>query len=215
MKKYSKLLVLFLAAVLVLSLAACGGDGGKSGGGKVTGIYLSPSKLSYQNMRPQYNYYLTTFTQQEITLMDDNTYCLVVSSATFSALELAESTNDAKGNERTNSITKFYGAYTSQVNDLDDDLLDVTLSAPTRVVKSYDQSYWADTANWNDTMGKAVTPADIDPDTGAPVANPDAQPWTAQQFLDSVAFPETAVQVNVKTSSFDFTDAFWTEGYGA
>ena len=42
-------------------------------------------------MRPQYNYYLTTFTQQEITLMDNNTYCLVLSSSTFSALELAES----------------------------------------------------------------------------------------------------------------------------
>ena len=203
MKKYTKLVTLFLAAAMALSLAAC--SSGKAAG-KITGIYLSPAQLSYINMRPEYNYYLTTFTQQEITLMDDNTYCLEVSAATFSALELAENTSDAKGNERENSITKFYGTYTSQVNDLDEDLLDVTLAAPTRVVRSFDQLYWADTDNWSEAMGKAVTPTQIDPNTGAPIVDENAQPWTAQQFLESVAFPETTVQVNVKTSSFDFTD---------
>lgn len=207
MKKHSKLAAFALAAAMALTLAACGG-GGKASAGKVTGVYLSPASLSYANMRPQYNYYLTTFAQQEITLMDDNTYCLVVSSSTFSALELAESTNDAKGNERENYVTKFYGAYTSQANDLDEDLLDVKLSAPTRVVRSFDQLYWADTGNWNDAMGKAVVPADVDPSTGAPVANPDAQPWTAQQYLESLTFPETTVQLNTKTSSFDFTADF-------
>ncbi len=206
MKKHTKLVTLFLAAAMALSLAACSGGGGSKTAGKITGIYLSPAQLDYTNMRPQYNYYLTTFTQQEITLMDDNTYCLVVSASTFSALELAESTNDAKGNERENSITKFYGTYTSQVNDLDEDLLDVTLAVPTRVVRSFDQSYWLDTANWSDAMGKAVVPAEIDPNTGAATVDPNATPWTAQQFLESVAFPETSVQVNVKTSSFDFTD---------
>lgn len=202
MKKYKKLVTLFLTAAMALSLAACGGKAD----GKITGIYLSPAQLSYINMRPEYNYYLTTFTQQEITLMDDNTYCLEVSAATFSALELSENTSDAKGNERENSITKFYGTYTSQVNDLDEDLLDVTLAAPTRVVRSFDQLYWADTDNWNDAMGKAVMPTQTDPNTGAPIVDENAQPWTAQQFLESVAFPETTVQVNVKTSSFDFTD---------
>ena len=159
-----------------------------------------------------HNYYLTTFDQQEITLMDDNTYCLILSSACFSALELAESTNDAKGNERTNYITKFYGTYTSQVNDLDEDLLDVTLSTPTRVVSSYDQTYWLDTDNWNDDMGKAVIPAQIDPSTGAAVADPNATPWTAEQYLESVAYPETTVQLNTKTASFDFTPGFLVQG---
>lgn len=76
MKKHMKLVTLFLAGAMALSLAACsgGGGGGSSASGKVTGVYLSPANLSYQNMRPQYNYYLTTFTQQEITLMDNNTY---------------------------------------------------------------------------------------------------------------------------------------------
>ena len=180
-------------------------------GGKATGIYLTPGRLSYQNMRPQYNYYLTTFDQQELTLMDDDTYCLVISSSCFSALELAESTNDAKGNERTNYIVKFYGTYTSQVNDLDEDLLDVTLSAPTRVVRSQDQTYWLDTDNWNDDMGKAVVPGTIDTTTGAAVADPNAEPWTAEQYLESVAYPETTIQVNTKTASFDFTPAFMGE----
>lgn len=209
MKKYAKrLAALALSALMVLALAACGGG---SAGGKTTGIYLTPGRLSYQNMRPQYNYYLTTFDQQELTLMDDDTYCLVISRSCFSALELAESTNDAKGNERTNYIVKFYGTYTSQVNDLDEDLLDVTLSAPTRVVRSQDQTYWLDTDNWNDDMGKAVVPGTIDTTTGAAVADPNAEPWTAEQYLESVAYPETTIQVNTKTASFDFTPAFMGE----
>lgn len=209
MKRYAKrLAALALSALMVLALAACGGG---SAGGKTTGIYLTPGRLSYQNMRPQYNYYLTTFDQQELTLMDDDTYCLVISSSCFSALELAESTNDAKGNERTNYIVKFYGTYTSQVNDLDEDLLDVTLSAPTRVVRSQDQTYWLDTDNWNDDMGKAVVPGTIDTTTGAAVADPNAEPWTAEQYLESVAYPETTIQVNTKTASFDFTPAFMDE----
>ena len=109
MKKYAKrLAALALSALMVLALAACGGG---SAGGKTTGIYLTPGRLSYANMRPQYNYYLTTFDQQEITLMDDNTYCLLISSACFSALELDESTNDAKGNgvDRDAAGRKLFG----------------------------------------------------------------------------------------------------------
>lgn len=205
MKKNTRFIATLLATMMMLTLAACGNGGNAA---KITGIYLSPAQLDYSNMRPQYNYYLTTFTQQEITLMDDKTYCLVVSSSTFSALELAESTNDAKGNERANYITKYYGTYTSKVNDLDEDLLDVTLAAPTRVVKSNDQAYWADTQNWTETMGKAVMPTEVDPNTGAAILDESATPWTAQQFLESLTFPETTVQVNVKTASFDFTGAF-------
>lgn len=201
-----KLLSIILAVAMVaVLLAGCGGSAA-SGNAKTVGVYLSPAELSYSNMRPQYNYYLTTFTQQEITLLDDNTYVAIVSASTFSALELAESTNDAKGNERTNSIVKFYGTYTSQVNDLDEDLLDVVLSAPTRVVESYDQTYWLDTDNWNDNMGKQVVPpTGFDQTTGAPIYDPDAQPWTAAQFLESLSFTGASIQVNQKTASFDYT----------
>lgn len=195
--------IVMTIVIIACMLTACGG----ASAGKVTGVYLTPAKLSYANMRPQYNYYMTTFAHQELTLLDDNTYCLIVSSSMFSALELAESTNDAKGNERNNSITKYYGTYTSQVNDLDEDLLDVTLSAPTRIVMSNDQTYWLDTDNWTEAMGKAVTPpAGIDPETGAPIVDENAAAWTAAQYLESEAFAETTIQVNQKTASFDYTD---------
>lgn len=199
--------VVVLLAVLVCLFAGCGAEEVK-----VTGMYLSPAKMSYQNMRPQYNYYLTTFAHQELTLNDDGTYCLVVSESTFSALELAESTNDAKGNERTNSIYKYYGTYTSKVNDLDEDLLDVTLSAPTRVVATYDQNYWLDTDNWSDNMAKVVIPPKgIDTNTGAPIADENAQPWTAEQYLASKAFADVTIQANQKTASFDFVELVFPE----
>lgn len=200
-----KTIALILTLVLAMCLlTACGGGAAEA---KVTGIYLSPAKLSYQNMRPAYNYYLTTFAHQELTLNDDGTYCLIVSEATFSALELAESTNDAKGNERNNAIIKYYGTYTSQVNELDEDLLDVTISAPTRVVVSNDQTYWLDTAAWTEAMGKIVVPpAGFDTTTGTPIADENAQPWTAEQYLASKAFADVTIQANQKTFSFDYVE---------
>ena len=195
--------IILAAALLVCALCSCGG----TKAAKTTGIYLSPAKLSYSNMRPQYNYYLTTFSQQELTLNDDGTYCLILSSSTFSALELAESTNDAKGNERTNSITKIYGTYTSKPNDLDEDLLDVDLGAATRVVMSYDQTYYLDTDNWNDDMGKKVVPpTGIDQTTGAAIYDENAKPLTAAEYLAGIKFKPQSVQVNQKTASFDYTD---------
>lgn len=199
-----KTIALILTAVLAACmLCACGG----AKEAKVTNMFLSPAKLSYQNMRPQYNYYLTTFAQQELTLNDDGTYCLIVSESTFSALELAESTSDCKGNERTNSIYKYFGNYTSKVNELDEDLTDVTLSAPSRVVATYDQNYWLDTDNWDDNMGKLVIPSKgVDPNTGAAIKDENATPWTAEQYLASKAFSEVTIQANQKSASFDFVE---------
>lgn len=204
-----KTLAIFLTvAMMSFMLVACGdGANAATKEAKTTGIYLSPAQLSYTNMRPQYNYYLTTFTQQELTLMDDNTFCLIISSSCFSALELAESTSDAKGNERTNYITKVYGECTSKPNDLDEDLVDVTLGKITRVVKSYDQTYYVDTANWNDTMGKAVQPpVGTDENTGAPIYDENAKPVTAAEYLATYTLTQTEIQVNNKLCSFDYTD---------
>ena len=204
-----KTLAIFLTvAMMSFMLVACGdGANAATKEAKTTGIYLSPAQLSYSNMRPQYNYYLTTFTQQELTLMDDNTFCLIISSSCFSALELAESTNDAKGNERTNFITKIYGECTSKSNDLDEDLVDVTLGKITRVVKSYDQTYYVDTANWNDAMGKAVqAPTGYDQTSGAPIYDENAKPVTAEEYLATYTLAETEIQVNNKLCSFDYTD---------
>lgn len=204
-----KLLSIILTVVLVACLfTACGA----APEAKVTGMFLSPAKLSYANMRPQYNYYMTTFAHQELTILDDNTYCLIISESTFSALELAESTNDAKGNERNNSVIKYYGTYTSKVNDLDEDLLDITISAPTRVVMTNDQTYWLDTDNWTEAMGKIVVPpTGFDMTTGTPIMDENAEPWTAEQYLASKAFSDVVIQANQKTASFDFTELTFPE----
>ena len=197
-------------ALASLSLSACGGAAKEA---KIKGIYLSPAVMSYSNMRPAYNYYLTTFTQEELTLFDNNTYCLIVSSSQFSAVVLDENTNDFSGNERSNYLYKFYGDCSSQVNDIDEDLLDVTLKSVSRYVASYDQQYWLDTDNWTDEMGKKVIPPKgFDTTTGTPIPDEDAAPWSAKQYLDSKQFAsEVEIQVNVKTYSFDFTQLKFVE----
>ena len=192
-------------ALCAISLSACGGAAKEA---KIKGIYLSPAKMSYQNMRPTYNYYLTTFTQEELTLYDNNTYCLIVSSSQFSAVVLDENTQDFSGNERANYLYKFYGECESAVNDIDEDLLDIQLKNVNRYISSYDQSYWLDTDNWTEEMGKKVIPPKgYDTTTGAAIPDEDADPWTAQQYLDSKQFAAPIeITVNVKTYSFDFVE---------
>ena len=85
--------------------------------------------------------------------------------------------------------------------------MDVTLGKITRVVKSYDQTYYVDTANWNDTMGKAVVaPTGYDSTTGAPIYDENAKPVTAEEYLATYTLAETEIQVNNKLCSFDYTD---------
>ena len=83
----------------------------------------------------------------------------------------------------------------------------MTLSNPTRVVKSYDQSYWMDTDNWTEEMGqRVIQPPSYDPNTGAAIYDPDAKPLTAAEYLATVVLTTTTIQVNTKNASFDFTD---------
>ena len=132
----NKFLRLTLVSLSSIALVGCGGttSGNTSAEGAstqtsaevvdtptLTGSYLSPAQLGYSNMRPTYNYYLTTFAFQNLETYSDNTYCLTLSSSTFSAVILPEEGNDATGNERNNSLVKYYGAFTSTVDDLDDD----------------------------------------------------------------------------------------------
>ncbi len=201
MKK--KLMLVMAAVMLAVVILACAGAGSSNkGAANIKGVYLSPAKADYNNMRPTYNFYNYDFAQSEITLYDDGTYMIIVSDATFSAVILDESTNDHSENERTNSITKLFGNYTAKANDLDDDLTDVTFSKPSRVVRSFDQQYYLDTANWTEDMGKAVAPKTYD-DTGAVTGSGD--PLTAEQYLSEIAFTEDiTVSVNEKNASFDF-----------
>ena len=203
-KKMKKKFMLVLAAVMVaIMILACAGAGNASKGeSKIKGVYLSPAKADYNNMRPTYNFYLYNFAQSEVTLYENGTYMVIVTDSTFSAVELAESTNDHTENERTNQITKFFGTYTAVANELDDDLTDVTFAKPTRIVKSFDQSYWLDTDNWTEKMGKATAEKEYDGTTGEVIG--EGTPKTAADYLAANAFDEVTLSVNEKTASLDF-----------
>lgn len=213
MKKFTKIFMIAVIAVMstvaCFALSACGG-----GEAKIKDVFLSPAKLTYMNMRdpslagsmgmsPQ-NYYTTTFTHQELTLNEDGTYCLIVSVSTFSAVVLPETTQDAKGNENDNSIVKYYGTYTSAVNELDEDLLDIKLSKPTRILASQNSEYFVDTANWTDEMGLATKiPSGYD-SQGKPTYDPDTPNQTAEGYLKLNAFDEVEAQANTKKALIDF-----------
>jgi hypothetical protein len=193
-----KTLAIVLSVImLVCVLASCGG----AKEAKIVGVYLSPATYAYSNMRPAYNFYLLNYAQSEITLYDDGTYMILVSDTTFSGVELSDSTNDATANERTNSMTKMFGTYTSKPNDLDEDLIDVTISAPTRVINKTDERTYLDTDNWTEDMGKSVAEKQLD-ESGNVTGTGD--PLTAEQYLAQYAGTARTIQVNEKTDSMDF-----------
>lgn len=162
------------------------------------GLYISPSKMSYRNMRPTYNYYMTTFAGEEIELYSDNTYQLNYYSSTFSALSLPQEGNDAVGNERENYVETFYGTYETKANELDEDSLDLTLNVPNRLTMSYDSTYFVDTANWNDA---AKTNTAIKNQSGEVTKSFD----TAKDYLKTKAFNKKEnILLNSKTHSFDY-----------
>ncbi len=157
---------LIVLALSLASLASCGGNSSQANEDKnstkqesatVVHAFTSNAKLDYSNMRPSYNYYLTTFSFETLELYSDNTYCFSYSSSTFSAVILPEEGNAAQGNERTNYINKYYGTYTSKSDELDEESLIVTASIPTRVVAFNDATYYADSANWTDQMKEKVS----------------------------------------------------------
>ncbi|MFA6624850.1 MAG: hypothetical protein WCS80_03705 [Bacilli bacterium] len=159
--------------------------------------YLSPAVMSYMNMRPAYNYYLTTYSFEYLETFTDDSYILTVSSTTFSGLNLPDEGNNATGNERTNYIAKFYGAMTSKTNELDEDSLDVSLNIPTRLIMSYDSTYFADTANWTESMTENTAIKAQDGTATKSFAN-------GGEYLAYNAFSKKEVTVSKATNSFDY-----------
>ena len=106
-------------------------------GYSITGSYMSSTSLGYMNMRPHYNYYVTTMSQQVLDLLDSTHYCFSIYSTSFSALVLPIEGNDAQGSDRANYVLSFYGTYTQKANELDDSMSDISLSTPSRVCLLY------------------------------------------------------------------------------
>ncbi|MCR5490572.1 MAG: hypothetical protein K6F32_00380 [Bacilli bacterium] len=162
MKKVSPLILLAASAALMScggGTANCSVTSGEDTASSATLKYLfaTEQKLGYANNRPQYNYYETTFTFQELELYDDNTYKLTESSCTFSALIIPEEGNAATGNARARSLLSYYGTYEAVVDELDDTGLNITFGAPTRYagfrVGSQTQANGViDTDAWDETM---------------------------------------------------------------
>ena len=163
---------------------------------KLTGSYLTSAQLSYMNVRPTYNYYTTTFSFEGLETYSDGSYAFTLVSMCYSGLNLPEEGNDASGSERENFVKKFYGMYTSKVNELDDSMLDITLDIPTRVTNAYNCQYFVDTAAWTDAMATAVSTDSY--------GNVSDTKYTAETYLASQAFNKTTVSVTTSTASFDY-----------
>ena len=122
---------------------------------KLEHSFISTAVMSYSNMRPTYNYYVTTFSFQKLELNKDKTYSLTLSTSSFSAVILPEEGNNATANERANSLMTYKGTYSAEVDELDEDGLIISLSAPTSIVGVDDEKGYLDTENWTEGMKKA------------------------------------------------------------
>lgn len=157
----------------------------------LTGAYISPAVLQYQNSRPAYNYYLTTFSFETIQLYSDNTYCLTLDSSCYSGLVLPDLGNDATGSARESSVTRYYGTCTQKTNELDEDTLDVSLATPTRIVRNFNSNYYVDTENYHPVTGKGAYMNDVTYET-------------KEDFMKAFAFKPVNVSVSKTAASFDF-----------
>lgn len=157
----------------------------------LTGAYISPAVLQYQNSRPAYNYYLTTFSFETIQLYSDNTYCLTLDSSCYSGLVLPDSGNDATGSARESSVTRYYGTCTQKTNELDEDTLDVSLATPTRIVRNFNSNYYVDSENFHPVTGKGAYMNEVTYET-------------KEDFMKALAFKPVDVSVSKTAASFDF-----------
>ena len=204
-------------------LAACGGNapasnsnGGDGSGNtpakvaKLSYGLSSPAEFSYHNMRPQYNYYLTTFSFQTLDLFDDGTYQLNDILMTFSAVVLPEEGQDGQGNERDNVVSRFYGKYTSAPDDLDDTILNISLDTPDRLVVFSDSSAFYDTANWTPEMAKlAGTTTQYNTDGSTSVVEGEE---SAIDFLKDHAFSPVVVSSVPSQGKADYAKLSVPEG---
>lgn len=157
----------------------------------LTGAYISPAVLQYQNMRPANQIYWTTFSFETIQLYSDNTYCLTLDSSCFSAVVLPDVGNDATGSARESSVTRYYGTCTQKTNELDEDTLDVSLATPTRIVRNFNSNFYVDSENFHPVTG-----------TGAYLNKVTYE--TKEDFMKALAFKPVDVSVSKKAASFDF-----------
>ena len=179
---------------------------------KLEHSFISTATLSYSNMRPTYNYYLTTFSFQTLELYDNASYRLTISSSTFSAVILPEEGNAATGNERANSLLSYWGTYTAKVDELDDEALLVDISAPNRIVGVDDEKGFIDTNLWNDTMKKNYADVEYgyDAETQTQVEKGRKEYATGAEYLAAHSYKAVKeVLGSTKTGTLDTIKLDW------
>lgn len=212
----NRILRMLVLAASFISLASCGSKNCVPSSSAETPsaektlekAFSSPAKLTYNNRRPTYNYYLTTFAFETLEIYSDSTYAFSVSSSTYSALVLPEEGNAVQGNERENSLVTYYGSFTSEADELDEDLVTYHLAKPTRRVGLRDASYYYDTANWNETRKEKTIEKtyEFDPNTQQQVETGSKEYATGAEYLEAKAFSSLDVEATLSTSSIVFAD---------
>ncbi len=204
--KNSKLIrCAILGAASLMGLAACGTTAAPEA--KLVASYISPAKLSYNNMRPTYNYYLTTYDFFVLEEYSDNTYCLTFSTSTFSGLIIPEEGNAAQGNERDNSLWKYYGTITEKkADDLDPETMYYTLSEATRIIATVDSGYFVDTDNWTEDMKtkSADKTYAYDAESGTQTVTGTKEYATGAEYLAAKTITETKATVNTGSATLDY-----------
>lgn len=210
--KIKKLIVAVACATAAVAaaamLSACSGGGVAS-----TGTYLSENELTYTNMLPKYNYFFATSTTQQLDTYSDNTYCLTITTSTYSNISLGPdvATGDETWNDRGQTITRFYGSCTVEADPSDDTLSFVTISAPSRVVFASFGSLTLDTSNWTDEMTGAATKLASNPQGGLGIQLEDGETVSADMLLEAKVgeFPEEGIEIMVNLSASSFDQVSW------
>jgi len=196
MKKFTKKLIVAIVAVMAavclsVSLAACGGKTASvkavysaDPGGQGTAKYLTaPMQMLLTNV-------------ETVTLYDDDTYCLSVSTTLVTGLTAISGTGEIIN--RGTTVTEYYGTYTSTE---DSGIISLKLAKPARVTVANTNTLFTgglpvgyyDTANWNTATEEAFTAAN---------AMLQLETVTAETVLNKFAFNET--EIAVSSGVFDY-----------
>ncbi|AIQ31387.1 MULTISPECIES: hypothetical protein [Paenibacillus] len=193
-KTVKKAFTAICAMALLIGITACGNGEKSSGSSELTGYYASGTNVEFMSAYPEHTFKQATFGVQNIETFADNTYCLTSTETFYSgALEFAD---DGKYDvvPRGANITKYYGTLTSTDEG---GLITLELSKPTAVIANSSYSAGANpigyvnTKAWTDEMGTAV--------------GGEGPALTAEEYLETVAFPEASIIVDGAKASFDYT----------
>ena len=211
--KIKKLIVAVACATAAVAaaamLSACSGGGATS-----TGTYLSENELTYANFLPEgKNYYFATSTTQQLDTFSDNTYCLTITTSTYSNISLGPdvATGDETWNDPGQPITRFYGSCTVETDPSDDTLSFVTISAPERVVFASSGYPTLDTANWTEEMTESAVNLAGQPQGGLGVAVNEEGVITADMVLagKTEGFKAEGIEIMVTLNDGKFTQVSW------